>query len=56
MAVTPNGTARRQLDGLPCAVSILGPQAQDLAKLQHIRRIGADNQSVRVELGIGHHA
>jgi soluble P-type ATPase len=36
-----NGTARRQLEGLPCVVSILGPQAQDRAKLEYVQNLGA---------------
>lgn len=36
------GTVRRQLDGLPCAVSILGPTAQDKAKLEYVQGIGAE--------------
>lgn len=34
------GSVRRQLEGLPCAVSILGPAAQDEAKREYIRGVG----------------
>ena len=37
-----NASARRQLDGLPCVVSILGPEAQDRAKLEYVQSIGAE--------------
>ena len=37
------GTVRRQLEGLPCAVSILGPAAQDTAKLEYVRSVGAES-------------
>jgi soluble P-type ATPase len=37
-----NASARRQLDGLPCVVSILGPEAQDQAKLEYVQSIGAE--------------
>ena len=37
-----NGTARRQLEGLPCVVSILGPQGQDRAKLEYVQGLGAE--------------
>lgn len=36
------GTARRQLENLPCVVSILGPAAQDKAKLEYLRGLGAE--------------
>ncbi|MEA4855413.1 MAG: ATPase P [Solidesulfovibrio sp.] len=35
------GTVRNQLDGLPCAVSVLGPEAQDEAKRNYLRSVGA---------------
>jgi soluble P-type ATPase len=35
------GTVRDQLEGLPCTVSILGPQAQDEAKRLYLRGVGA---------------
>lgn len=35
------GTVRRQLEGLPCTVSILEPGAQDKAKRHYLQDIGA---------------
>ncbi|BAH77112.1 HAD family hydrolase [Solidesulfovibrio magneticus] len=35
------GTAQRQLEGLPCDLSILGPAEQDKAKLDFIQGLGS---------------
>ncbi|WP_428565143.1 MAG: HAD family hydrolase [Solidesulfovibrio sp. DCME] len=37
------GTVRRQLDGLPCVVSVLGPAAQDVAKREYVQGLGASS-------------
>ena len=36
------GTVERQLDGLPCELSILGPDRQDKAKLDFIQGLGVE--------------
>ena len=36
------GTVNRQLEGLPCKLSILGPAEQDKAKLKYVQDIGVE--------------
>ena len=35
------GTVQQQLAGLPCSVTVIGPLAQDKAKLVYVRNLGA---------------
>ena len=44
------GTAQRQLEGLPCVLSILGPAEQDKAKLDFIQGLGVE-QTVAIGNG-----
>lgn len=48
------GTAQRQLEGLPCELSILGPNEQDQAKLVFIQGLGVE-QTVAIGNGQNDH-
>jgi len=48
------GTAQRQLEGLPCELSILGPNEQDQAKLEFIQSLGVE-QAVAIGNGQNDH-
>ena len=37
------GSARRGLEGIKCELSIISPEAQDIGKLDYIKRLGAEN-------------
>ena len=37
------GNARRGLEGIKCELSIIAPQAQDIGKLDYVKRLGAEN-------------
>jgi soluble P-type ATPase len=37
------GKARRGLQGIKCELSILAPEAQDIGKLEYVKRLGAEN-------------
>ncbi len=37
------GLAREQIDGLPCRLTVLDRNEQDRAKLDYVRRLGADS-------------
>ena len=36
------GNARRSLEGIKCELSILAPDAQDIAKLEYVKGLGAE--------------
>jgi soluble P-type ATPase len=48
------GTVQRQLEGLPCELSILGPDRQDKAKLDFIQGLGGE-QTVAIGNGQNDH-
>jgi len=48
------GTAQHQLEGLPCELSILGPNEQDQAKLEFIQGLGVE-QTVAIGNGQNDH-
>ena len=48
------GTVKRQLHGLPCELSILGPDRQDKAKLDFIQGLGVE-QTVAIGNGQNDH-
>lgn len=48
------GTAQRQLEGLPCELSILSPNEQDQAKLEFIQGLGVE-QAVAIGNGQNDH-
>ena len=37
------GKARSGLEGIECELSILAPDAQDIGKLEYVKRLGAEN-------------
>jgi soluble P-type ATPase len=37
------GNVRRGLKGIKCELSILAPEAQDIGKLEYVKRLGAEN-------------
>jgi soluble P-type ATPase len=45
------GNARRGLEGIKCELSIIAPEAQDIGKLDYVKRLGAENT---VCVGNGH--
>lgn len=48
------GTVKRQIEGLPCELLILGPDRQDKAKLDFIQGLGGE-QTVAIGNGLNDH-